>query len=214
MAGQTKTRLTPPLTGEQAASLYECFLQDTLELMQTARRLLPMTLIIAYLPADGEAYFRQLAPDFDLLLQQGNDLSERLDNALSYCLGHGYDQAVIMDSDSPTLSPENLAAAFTALDLADVSLGPCDDGGYYLIGLKKPASSLFLKVTMSTDHVTQDTLKQAELANLTAQLLPTSYDIDYAADLRRLIDELDTLPLTTAPHTRAFLRAYKDTLSL
>ncbi len=206
--GQTKTRLSPPLDGNEASALYECFLRDTLDTIRRARTQLDFEPIIAYLPQGAEEYFQTLAPDFALLLQEGIDLSERLHNATSHCLSNGYDQAVIMDSDSPTLSEANLRLAFTALgDGADVSLGPCDDGGYYLIGLKRPTSDLFLKVTMSTPHVIADTLAQAEKNALEVRLLPVCYDIDYVDDLRRLVAELDHLPADAARHTREFFGA-------
>jgi rSAM/selenodomain-associated transferase 1 len=205
---QTKTRLTPPLKGEQASALYECFLLDTLDIVRAARARIALTPIIAYLPSEGEGYFRQIAPDFDLLLQEGSDLSERLYHATRHCLTHGFDRAVIMDSDSPSLPPDYLVEAFTALGEADVSLGACDDGGYYLIGLKKPAPSLFLTVTMSTDHVAADTLDRVAQAGWRAHLLPVHYDIDYVSDLRRLIEELNCLPDHIAPRTRAFLQTH------
>ncbi len=188
--GQTKTCLTLSLTGEQASALYECFLRDTLALKQQAAAQIALTPIIAYLPERSEVYFRALAPDFDLLPQQGSDLSARLDNATTHCLMHGYDQVVIMDSDSPTLPAANRVQAFSALATADVSFGMCDDGGYYCIGLKQPAPPLFLNVTISTDTVIRDTLAQAAQAGLSVALLPQGYDIDYGTDLKRLIDEL------------------------
>ena len=81
-------------------------------------------------------------------MQEGNDLGERLDNALTHYLNHGYGMAAIMNSDGPTLPPEHLAAAFAALaGKADVVLGPCEDGGYYLIGLKRPAPRLLREGT-------------------------------------------------------------------
>lgn len=206
--GQTKTRLTPALTGEQAALLYECFLLDTLDIIRAARAQLELTPMIAYLPPAGDDYFRRIAPDFERLLQQGNDLSERLHHATSACLTQGYEQAVIMDSDSPSLPAAYLVEAFAALDLADVSLGACDDGGYYLIGLKRPAPALFLTVTMSTDHVTADTLDRAAQAGLSVHRLPVHYDVDYIADLKRLADELAQLPEHIAPQTRAFLKTH------
>lgn len=212
--GQTKTRLTPPLSGEQASALYECFLKDTLALMQAAAAQIDLMPIIAYLPEGGEGYFRALAPDFDLLLQQGSDLSARLDNATTHCLTHGYDQVVIMDSDSPTLPVANLVEAFTALDSADITFGMCDDGGYYCIGLKQPAPPLFLNVTMSTDTVSRDTLAQAAQAGLSVALLPQGYDIDYGSDLKRLIDELAHLPDSVAVHTRTYIAAHIAELAL
>lgn len=208
--GQTKTRLSPPLNAEEAASLYECFLRDTLDIVRTANQVIAFQSIIAYMPDGAEPYFRDLAPDFELLPQQGADLSERLNNATIHALTvGGCDQVVIMDSDSPTLPTENLSHAFTALDRADMSLGPCDDGGYYLIGLKRPEPDLFLKVTMSTPQVIKDTLAQAAAKGLTVAMLPSCYDIDYVADLRRMIDELAALPKATAIHTRGFLARHK-----
>lgn len=209
--GQTKTRLSPPLTGAQAADLYERFLRDTLDIIRRVRDLIDFQPIVVYLPETATPYFHDLAPDFDLLVQQGADLSERLNHATTHCLTDGgYQQAVIMDSDSPTLPAEWLCQAFTALENADISLGPCDDGGYYLIGLKRPAPPLFLQVTMSTPHVVADTLARAQAEKLTVATLPTGYDIDYLADLRRLADELETLPSPIASYTRAFLAANPD----
>ncbi len=202
-AGQTKTRLSPPLSPEQAAQLYEHFLRDTLDLMrqvpQTAR-------IIAYSPEGEEAYFKLLAPDFDLVPQRGSDLGERLDNALTHCLLNGCDKAVIMDSDSPTLPASFLIQAFVALDMADVVLGPCEDGGYYLIGLKRPAPRLLREVRMSTATVLRDTLVLAEAEGLKVAQLPTWYDVDTALELERLQIELAALAIGSAFYSQQFLR--------
>jgi len=200
--GQTKTRLTPPLSPEEAAFLYEQFLCDTLDLIRAVPNVRP---IIAYLPEGEEDYFRTLAPDFDLLPQRGDDLGARLDNALIHCLNDGFERAVIMDSDSPTLPADCLAQAFTALDTADVVLGPCDDGGYYLIGLKRPAPRLLREVKMSTPSVLRDTLALAAEEGLTVAQLPTWYDVDTAAELDRLCEEFRALSPDRASYTRAFL---------
>jgi uncharacterized protein len=211
--GQTKTRLSPPLDGEQASALYECFLMDTLELIRAAQRTAKFQPIIAYLPMGAEPYFHEIAPDFDLLLQDGTSLSERLYHATTHCLNMVYDQVIIMDSDSPTLPPENLCQAFDALDNgADVSIGPCDDGGYYLIGLKQPAPDLFLKVTMSTPTVVADTLARAQDNQLRVAMLPICYDIDYVNDLHRLVTELASLSDHIARNTRAFLKKHPSLL--
>jgi glycosyltransferase A (GT-A) superfamily protein (DUF2064 family) len=94
--GRTKTRLTPPLSPQQAADLYECFLRDTLDLM---RRVPEVQRAIAYLPIDARGYFAQLAPDFDLIPQTGADLGARLDQALTHYLKQDYERAAIMNSD-------------------------------------------------------------------------------------------------------------------
>jgi rSAM/selenodomain-associated transferase 1 len=200
--GHTKTRLTPPLTPETAAQLYEAFLRDTLDIMRAVEDVQP---IICYLPEDAEGYFRSLAPDFALLPQQGVDLGPRLDNALTHCLSDGYARAVIMDSDSPTLPTAYLSHAFQALDTADVVLGPCEDGGYYLIGLKRPAPRLLREVRMSTPDVVADTLALAEAEGLSVIQLPPWHDVDTVAELDRLREELDSLPPDRGAYTRRCL---------
>ena len=200
--GKTKTRLSPPLTPELASALYESFLFDTLDQM---RQVIDAHHVIAYL--DERDYFQRIAPDFELAPQNGHDLGERLDHALTSCLSRGYERAVIMDSDSPTLPPAYLSEAFNALaDGADVVLGPCDDGGYYLIGIKKPRPRLLREVQMSTPTVTADTIALAEQEGLCVNLLPIWYDVDDAASLIRLMKEVESLKSQATVHTRRFLQ--------
>ena len=203
-AGQTKTRLTPYLSPQMAAALYECFLKDTIDLM---RQVTDVQTVLAYLPASEESYFRLLAPDFELILQDGHDLGSRLDNATSSYLNRGYKQVVIMDSDSPTLPLSYLEEAFSALDgESDLVLGPCDDGGYYLIGMKQPVPRLLREVRMSTAHVVDETLELAAQDGLRSHLLPRWYDVDKAEELVRLQEELARRPNEmVAVHTRRFL---------
>jgi len=203
VAGQTKTRLCPPLTGEAAAALYACFLHDTLDVM---RQVPDVGRGIVYLPEAAGDYFSALAPDMQLSLQQGTDLGERLDHLLTAALEAGACQAVVMDSDSPTLPADYLVQAFDALSGPnDVVLGPCEDGGYYLIGLKRPQPRLLRDVQMSTPYVVRDTLALAEQLDLQVALLPSWYDVDTVAELDRLHAELRDAPTHTARHTRAFL---------
>jgi len=210
MPGRTKTRLTPPLSPAQAAALYECFLQDTLDLMRRVPQTQP---VIAYLPQEAETYFTELAPDFESILQQGQALGARLDNALTHYLQLGYKHVAIMNSDSPTLPADYLAAAFEALaGEADVVLGPSDDGGYYLIGLKRPAPRLLREVQMSTSTVTADTLTLAAKEGLRVKLLPAWYDVDDAEALVRLSTEIAQVPADVARHTRTFFALNQEIL--
>lgn len=212
--GATKTRLSPPLSPEQASSLYECFLLDTLDLVRKVPGIWP---VIAYLPEEAIVYFAGLAPDFDLLLQSGRNLGERLDHALTHYLNAGYRNAVIMDSDSPTLPAGCLSSAFAMLNSgSDVVIGPCEDGGYYLIGMKKPHPRLLREVRMSTPQVTSDTLAVAVEEGLQVGLLPTWYDIDNQLSLQRLYAELSRTPDGPARSTRRALNqpAMRGLLSL
>jgi len=201
--GQTKTRLCPPLTHDQAAELYDCFLRDTLSIM---RAVSDVHCVVGYLPEDAKAYFRQLAPDMELVPQHGASLGERLDHLLTEALLRGSKRAVIMDSDSPTLPATYLRQAFDNLADADVVLGPTRDGGYYLIGMKQPQPQLLRKVQMSTPHVLSDTLMLAEASGLTVSLLPTWYDVDTVEGLCQLDREIATLSVNgRAVATRRWL---------
>lgn len=200
--GRTKTRLTPPLTSEQATQLYACLLQDTLEL---ARAVPKVSRFILYTPTSEWRYFTKLAPDFALLAQDGNDLGERLDNALTDCLEKGFSQVVIMNSDGPTLPADYVVQAFTRLNKVDAVFGPSEDGGYYLVGLTRPQPRLLREIKMSTPTVLQDTLALAKAENVRVSLLPTWHDIDTIDDLQRLIGELQGPANGLAHQTRKFL---------
>lgn len=202
--GQTKTRLCPPLAAETAVQLYTCFLQDTLDLM---RQVPDVRRVVAYLPADASDFFRRLAPDMEHVLQQGASLGERLDHLLTAALTNGAERAVVIDSDSPTLPAPYVAAAFVMLDTTDVVLGPCRDGGYYLIGMKTPHSRLLREVSMSTPSVLAETLALAAASGVQTALLPAWYDVDTVADLHELRRELATAGNGRAGHTRRFLHS-------
>jgi rSAM/selenodomain-associated transferase 1 len=208
--GRTKTRLCPPLTPEEAARLYEMFLLDTLEIM---RQVPGVDRFIVYLPEGAEGYFRALAPDFKLIPQIGSSLGVRLDNALSRCLNTGYEHAVIMDSDSPSLPSDYVRMAFSKLASSDGVIGPCEDGGYYLIGLNRPAPSLLRNVRMSTSKVMADTLLLAENEGLRMSLLPRWYDVDDGNELGNLRQDLQSRSGSSARQTRGFLEELWPALS-
>ena len=201
--GQTKTRLCPPLTPAQAADLYQCFLLDTLDSIRKVPGVQPW---LGFLPKNSRAYFEQLAPGIGLISQRGGSLGERLDNLLTEALAGGAQKAVVMDSDSPTLPPAYITQAFEMLSGADVVLGPTQDGGYYLIGVKRPQPQLLRTVQMSTPTVLADTLALAKAARLLVALLPAWYDVDTIADLDQLDREIAGLPVDDrAKATRRWL---------
>ena len=202
--GQTKTRLGAVIGLDAAAALYQCFLLDVLDL---ARRVPGVARAIAYAPHGGEAYFSEIAPDFALLLQQGDDLGARLDHALTQSLNDGYTQAAVMSSDTPLAEPSAILQAFDALDAGhDVAIGPCDDGGYYLLAVKQPQPDILRPIQMSTPCVLQDTIAAAARQSLRVALLPPTNDIDTADDLARLRETLAESPPSVAARTRAWLQ--------
>ena len=209
LAGRSKTRLTPSLSPAAAAGLYACFLRDTLELAQSLSTVTPM---VAYAPPAARCYFRRLAPGLDLMEQQGSSLGDRLANVLDQAQACGFEQVAAINSDSPTLPAAYVSQAFARLDdrETDVVLGPCDDGGYYLIGWKRAHPRLVREVEMSTRQVLQDTLALAAEENLRVSLLPTWYDVDTPQDLARVRTDLSR-DSASARHTRRFLATMERT---
>jgi rSAM/selenodomain-associated transferase 1 len=201
--GTTKTRLCPPLSPEAAAALYACFLADVIDHVRAvAGQIDGLVPGIAFTPPDATAHFAALAPGFELAPQIGATLGERLDGVLSGALARGYGQVAAVNSDSPSLPVAFLVAAFAALDdpAVDVVLGPCDDGGYYLIGWKRPHPALVRDVTMSAPDTLAQTLAVAGRVGLRVALLPRWYDVDGPPDLARLAGDPGL-----GRHTRAFL---------
>lgn len=198
----TKTRLSPPLSREDAVRLYACFLADTLA---AARQIRGVTRIIAYDPAAAEAYFAALAPDFQRMPQIGANLGDRMHQALAALFAQGYRRVVLIGSDLPHLPPQTFRLGFESLRQgAEVVLGPSADGGYYLIGLTRPQPRLF-DLPMSTSDVLRQTLERVERLGLRLTLLPEVFDIDTAADLARLRTLLEANPAIPARCTRVWL---------
>jgi hypothetical protein len=184
-AGAVKTRLTPALTDVDAAHLYRCFLLDKIAQVRTLK---DTHAVIAYTPAEARGVFETLAPGFALLPQRGPDLGARLANGLGKLLIRGYAGAIAVDSDTPTLPTAFLQRGVDLLARAavDVVVGPSDDGGYYLIGVRAPRPELFENMPWSTPAVLPETLRRARAAGLTTACLPEWFDVDTAADLERL----------------------------
>jgi uncharacterized protein len=191
-AGAVKTRLTPPLTPEEAATLSRCFLRD-MTMNLTSMTSNGTEGVVLYTPADAEARLNDMLPvTFKLFAQHGETLGERLINAAAELLSNGFESICLINSDSPTLPREILRTAASLLAQAGdrVVLGPSHDGGYYLIGLKHPHRSLFERIAWSTADVLAHTVERAAEINLPIEFLPTWYDVDDAATLRLLCDEL------------------------
>jgi hypothetical protein len=147
---------------------------------------------MAYAPVDARAFFHALAPDFALVAQRGDDLGARLSHAFEDLLADGAPGAIVIGSDVPTLPRAVLVAALERLAGADLVLGPSEDGGYYLIGLREPRAALFADMAWSTEGVFDETLRRAGALGLDVGLLPAWFDVDTAVDLERLQASLAT----------------------
>jgi rSAM/selenodomain-associated transferase 1 len=221
-AGRVKTRLVPPLTPEEAAELNKCFLRDTAAAISTACSRRPVgdegktaraSPIAVYTPVGAESAYTDVLPsDFNLLPQRGDKFGERLYLAIEDLFKCGFDSLCLIDSDSPTVPAENFEQAVELLGASEdsVVLGPSDDGGYYLIGMKRPHRHLFEQIDWSTERVLKQTMQRATEIGIEVKLLPIGYDVDDDASLRRLCSELltDTTSADIAPHTREFLASF------
>ena len=198
--GLAKTRLCPPLQPAQAADLSAAFLRDITENIALAARTAPIHGCIAYAPAGAEAWFAgHLAEGTSLVLADGSPPMPPDVQGFGRCLLHaaqailasGIGAVCLLNSDSPTLPTALLVRAAQAL-LAPgerVVLGPAEDGGYYLIGMKQAHAHLFADIAWSTNDVAAATRTRAASLGIELVTLATWYDVDDAVSLARLAAE-------------------------
>ena len=211
-AGYSKTRLCPPLRPEQAARLSAAFLRDTTETMRAAAASVPIAGYAAYAPAGTEeALIPHLAAGTSLILADGSVPAPAGVEGFGRCLLHavqtlfdrGHSAACVLSADTPTLPTAILVTAATLLLTGSeprAVIGACDDGGYYLLGMRRPHAGLFADIAWSTDTVAAQTRDRAAALGLDLVELPLWYDIDDDASLDRLVQE--TSGSNNAPWTR------------
>jgi len=195
--GRTKTRLVPPLTFDEAAALNTAFLQDVADNVLIAGRLAATDAGIAgyaaYCPAGSEDFFRHiLPPAIGLIGAAMPTFGECLFRTIEEILVRGHASAVVLNSDSPTLPNALLieTAAILARPGDRAVLGPSNDGGYYLLGLKTAHRRMFEDIAWSTERVAEQTRERAREIGLEVHGLPEWYDVDDVVSLRRLNTEL------------------------
>ncbi|MBI5075931.1 MAG: TIGR04282 family arsenosugar biosynthesis glycosyltransferase [Nitrospirae bacterium] len=183
--GRVKTRLAKDLGSEEAAEIYrrvtEQIMKNTAPAGQDYRR------AVFYDPPERQEDFRSWFEHEELVPQQGNDVGQRMDNAIRQLLSLGAEKAVLTGTDIPGLNSTIITQAFAALDNADIVIGPAEDGGYYLIGMKEPHGELFRDIPWSTVQVYEQTLRAIEDGKLRCQSLITLSDLDIVSDYRRLL---------------------------
>ena len=203
VAGRCKTRLAPVLGARGAARLYAAMLADRIDAIDAtpaARRAL-----VAAPEDDGVEILTRLAPaGWEVIEQSGADLGARLASAFEALRETGW--TCLVDSDSPTLAlPEIWPALSSSIATADVVLGPCEDGGYYLVGMRVPEPRIFEGIPWSTGDVLAATRRRCEQLGLRVHELETAWDVDEPRDVERLSDVL-SLAWERAPQTAAVLR--------
>ena len=193
--GRVKTRLTPELSDEEAATLYRAFAGDILEMVagfgQASAHREP------YLAWSGSREGRIARQGeglgFSFIDQGEGDLGDRLKKVFEELRHSNVDRVVVIGTDSPSLSKEHLETAFLELRFQEVVLGPSFDGGYYLVGADfnktrkgELERALFEEISWSTGEVLVQTWERLKRAGVLCELLGFWYDVDTVEDLERL----------------------------
>ncbi len=190
--GHVKTRLCPPLTPDEAATLHGSFVLDTLERTKAAvgRLKLSMDRHLACAPSTTHVFFKIMEErqGVKLIDQVGDDLGARMHQAVETMFSRGYRRTVLIGTDVPTVPLEHFKQALTLLDSHELVLGPALDGGYYLIGMNRTIPELFTNMPWSTDQVLRLTQDRAAQLGLKTALLQPWRDVDTLADLEALVE--------------------------
>jgi rSAM/selenodomain-associated transferase 1 len=192
-AGKVKTRLAPPLTLEESAALNVCFLRDTTRNIAEVCERGGAVGLVCYTPVGDEATFDEILPEsFALIAQRGDGFGQRLLLAAEDILACGYCAVCLINSDSPTMPAEALEMAVRELQREGdrIVLGGSDDGGYYLIGMKRAHAAAFENVTWSTGSVYRETVENVRATGVELVELSMWYDVDDGATLKVLQEEL------------------------
>lgn len=185
--GKVKTRLASAIGEEEAASVYKKLAEET---VKAVRPLAGQSadVVIAFDPPERETeIIKWIREPFQFLPQGAGNLGDRLSRIVHAVFRGGAEKVVVVGSDCPGLDAFTVNEAFRVLSRKDIVLGPTEDGGYYLVGLKQANHTfLFNDISWSTPDVLRMTLKKAESAHLSHDLLPEKFDVDTPEDLRRL----------------------------
>lgn len=174
-AGACKTRLIPALGPEGAADLHRRLTERTVLVLRAAGA--PVT--VAYTGASAAEFAAWLGADVVLIEQAEGDLSARL----LACLEPA--PVIFFGADTPDLAPRHVEAAIAALERHKVVIGPAEDGGYYLIGMRQPMPELLTNMPWSTELVLPETLARLDRIGISPLLLETLADCDRPEDLVR-----------------------------
>lgn len=176
--GKTKTRLAKKLGDDVALAIYYKLINKVQE-------------VTADLPIDKAIYYSSFIDKEDSwdnsiyqkYLQKGESLGAKMHNAISEGLNRAYNQVILIGTDIYSLTSDIILEGFDILQTKDVVLGPAEDGGYYLVGMKKPQPSIFTLKKWSHDQVFSETTELIEEASLSFGVTQTLNDIDESDDL-------------------------------
>lgn len=209
--GHVKTRLGDEVGPEVASRLYAAFMDDLAFRFRSAGD----HRILGYWPGEAATYFDQYSKlGYELWPQPEGDLGQKIISFFKYALKEEGSRAVLIGTDSPTLPQEFVAQAFEMLHKVDCVVGPATDGGYYLIGLRRPMPSLFDNIAWSGVNVLLQTVQRATSAGLSLNLLTPWYDVDDFSGLQVLAGHVRATTLTGQTHPCPMTASILDQLHL
>lgn len=190
IAGKTKTRLMKMLTKEECAEIHRCFLLDLFQMFNKLKK--TVDIYITYTPENSLHLINDIIPSFiDSFPQEGDNLGDRMDNAIEKLLNKGYSKVVLIGSDIPSLQPEDIKKAYKSLEDNDICLGPTNDGGYYLVGMKKKYKDIFSNnLKWGNKSVFEATVSIANNLGLTVGLTTKLNDIDEKEDIEDFMKKI------------------------
>ena len=180
VSGAVKTRLAAEIGNARALSVYRALAERTVKAARGAAD----RVVICFTPLEAAPDMRQwLGGDLEYAAQVEGDLGHRMHAAIERETERGAEAVVIIGTDCPDVTPDVINRAFAALADASVVIGPANDGGYYLIGMRSAHAALFHDVPWSSANTLAVTLQRASAAGLSVAQLETLRDIDVADDL-------------------------------
>jgi rSAM/selenodomain-associated transferase 1 len=173
--------MKPHLSDEECAELQHAMIQDTVEMVHS----LSYPLFIAFTPQETSQYYNLLKVT-ECFPQAEGDLGQRMSAGIFYILKKGFSKVLLIGTDSPRLQPSVLVQADQSLAESDLCVGPSEDGGYYLIGMKEFRQELFEGIEWSTQKVFEQTLNAAGQIGFKTTVLHLGYDLDCWDDFVKL----------------------------
>jgi len=181
-----KTRLKGFLSEQKRIILYEFLLSSTVKKLNTCAG---VDVYLCFTPRQKEDYF--LRYGLRLFPQSDGDLGMRMFEAFRYVFKIGYQKAVLVGTDVPTLTKRIVMNALYLLERDDVVFGPALDGGYYLIGMKKNYSDIFNGIEWSSPSTLSESITKAQACGLKIGFVESLSDIDTIEDLRKTGIQID-----------------------
>ena len=183
LEGKVKTRIAKTIGNEFAVKLYKLFAEHTFQELLKTESIFPYLFFADN--NDREKIKKWAGAEFLLEPQEGDDLGERMYNAFKKVIDRGSTKTIIIGTDIPDMYSDIIRKALQALNNSDVVIGPANDGGYYLLGMKNLYKNLFSGIEWGSNSVLRMTLEKINALNLSYSILPELIDVDTEDDLKK-----------------------------